>query len=363
MQSIGRKACQVSIATGCLVAMCVGSVSVSCADESELIVPPKFINKLIELAEKLNREPSNKLLRKSVAAQCIRIAQFLKSEPKEALEYWHRANYFDSSNSFTLNRIDAAIKDLGKDPGSFSDRVAIATECRASRDFTGAVFEYSRALSLKDDGPTHEKLGDVYRVLDEHDKAIQQYLAAKRFSDNASIEVKLGQEYLASRDVGRAKQAYESALELKNNKSNCSGPLTSGWEEALKQVMHPEATKPLDALAQPQLDFTELSNRIKVAWLPPKRADFKTAKLSARLLAGGGIADSKIVSSSGDSTFDHSALKAIELLKKTGHGLTLPASLVDSSTSSSSSASGSSSSCTIEFQHIIGGPKIVLVSL
>ncbi|MBA4078625.1 MAG: hypothetical protein C0508_26595, partial [Cyanobacteria bacterium PR.023] len=90
------------------------------------------------------------------------------------------------------------------------------------------------------------------------------------------------------------------------------------------------------------------------AWLPPKRADFKTAKLSAKFFAGGDIADLKLVSSSGDSTFDHSALRAIERLKRTGHGLALPASLTDGSIRSSI--------CTIEFQHIIGGPKIVLVS-
>ena len=111
-------------------------------------------------------------------------------------------------------------------------------------------------------------------------------------------------------------------------------------------------------MAQPQLDFSDLSSRIKGAWLPPKRADFKTAKLTAMFFAGGGIADLKIVSSSGDSTFDHSALRAIERLKKTGHGPVLPVSLAGDFTSGFKSGS----TFTVELQHIIGGPKIALVS-
>ncbi len=83
--------------------------------------------------------------------------------------------------------------------------------------------------------------------------------------------------------------------------------------------------------------------------MPPKRADFKTAKLTAKIFARGGMADVKVVSSSGDSSFDRSAISALERLNKTGHGLLLPASVVDGST------------LTVEFQHIIGGPKIVLV--
>ncbi len=60
----------------------------------------------------------------------------------------------------------------------------------------------------------------------------------------------------------------------------------------------------------------------------------------------------KIVSSSGDSSFDGSAVRALEHLKKTGHGLVLPVSVADGSTFTI---------FTVEFQHIIGGPKIVLV--
>ncbi len=150
---------------------------------------------------------------------------------------------------------------------------------------------------------------------DENDKAIEQYIKAQSFGNSKGLEVKLGQAYQAKKDIVSAVAAYAKAMAMKSDDALEKEALVAGWEEALKQVMHPEATTPLDALAQPQLDFTELSIRIKAAWLPPKRADFKTAKLSARLLAGGGIADLKIVSSSGDSAFDHSALKAIELQK------------------------------------------------
>jgi tetratricopeptide (TPR) repeat protein len=204
----------------------------------------------------------------------------------------------------------------------------------------------AQALRLKSSGPMHEQLGDIYRVRDENDKAIEQYIKAQSFGDSKSLEVKLGQAYQAKKDIVNAVAAYAKATAMKSDDPLEQEALVAGWEEALKSVMQPESTKPLDSLAQPQLDFTELSNRIKAAWLPPKRADFKTAKL----FAGGGIADVKVVSLSGDSSFDRSAIRALDRFKKTNDGLLLPASVVDGST------------LTVEFQHIIGGQKIVLVS-
>jgi TonB family protein len=360
MQSIGRKAYQVSIAVGCLLAVLLGSALASGAENSTNAIPKKYVSAVIKCEQRLKLAPDDLALRKTLASHYIKIAQSLKSDPYEAIKFLHKADLLEPSNSSVAKNLDDMIEKMGKDPRSSSDRAEIARLARNKADFVSAISEYSQALLLKPSGPMHEQLGDIYRVRDENDKAIEQYIKAQSFGNSKSLEVKLGQAYQAKKDMVNAVAAYARATAMKTDDPLEQEALVAGWEEALKQVMHPEATTPMDSLARPQLDFTELSDRIKAAWLPPKRADFKTAKVSAKLLAGGGIADWKIVSSSGDSAFDHSALKALERLNKTGHGLVLPASLADSS--SSGSGSSSASSCTIEFQHIIGGPKIVLVS-
>lgn len=320
------------------------------AENSTSAIPKKYVSAVIKCEQRLKLAPDDLALRKILASHYIKIAQSLKSDPYEAIKFLHKADLLEPSNPSVSKNLDDMIEKIGKDPRSSSDRAEIARLARNKADFVSAISEYSQALRLKPSGPMHEQLGDIYRVRDENDKAIEQYIKAQSFGDSKSLEVKLGQAYQAKKDIVSAVAAYAKATAMKSDDPLEQEALVTGWEEALKSVLHPEPIKPLDSSAQPQLDLTDLSNRITAAWLPPKRADFKTAKLTAKFFPGGGIADLKIVSSSGDSSFDRSAVRALERLKKTGHGLVLPASLADGFT------------FTVEFQHIIGGPKIVLVS-
>ncbi|MDP3510106.1 MAG: hypothetical protein Q8T09_19195 [Candidatus Melainabacteria bacterium] len=349
MQSVGRKAYQVSIAVGCLLVVLLCYSSAFGAENSTNAIPKKYLSAVVKCEQRLKLAPDDLKLRKTLAGHYIKIAQSLKSDPYEAIKFLHKADLLEPSNASVSKNLDAIILKMGKDPRSSSDRAEIARLARNKADFVSAISEYLQALRLKPSGPMHEQLGDIYRVRDENDKAIEQYTKAQSFGDSKSLEVKLGQAYQAKKDMVNAVAAYAKATAMKSDDPLEQEALVAGWEEALKSVMHPESTKPLDSLAQPPLDFTELSNRIKAAWMPPKRADFKTAKLTAKIFAGGGMADVKVVSSSGDSSFDRSAISALERLNKAGHGLLLPASVVDGST------------LTVEFQHIIGGPKIVLV--
>jgi tetratricopeptide (TPR) repeat protein len=350
MQSIGRKAYQESVAVGCLLVVLLCYSSAVDADNTTNAIPKKYVSAVIKCEQRLKLAPDDLKLRKTRAGYYVKIAQALKSDPYEAIKYLHKADLLELSNLSVSKNLDEMIEKMGKDPQSSSDRAEIARLARNKADFVSAISEYSQALRLKPSGTMHEQLGDIYRLRDENDKAIEHYIKAQSFGDSKGLEVKLGQAYQAKKDMVSAVAAYAKATAMKSDDPLEEEALVAGWEEALKPVLNSEVTRSSDSLAQPQLGFTELSDRIKAAWLPPNRADFKTAKLSAKFFAGGGIADLKIVSSSGDSTFDHSALRAIERLKKTGHGLALPASL------------GDGSICTIEFQHIIGGPKIVLVS-
>lgn len=335
----------------CSLSLLLCYSSAFCAENSTNAIPKKYVSAVIKCEQRLKLAPDDLALRKSLAGRYIKIAQSLKSDPYEAIKFLHKADLLDPDNPSVSKNLDYMIEKMGKDPRSFSDRAEIARLARKKADFDSAISEYSQALLLKPSGPIHEQLGDIYRVRDENDKAIEQYIKAQSFGNSKGLEVKLGQAYQAKKDMVSAVAAYVKATAMKSDDPLEQEALVAGWEEALKQVLHPESIKSLESSVQPLLDFSELSNRIKAAWVPPKRADFKTAKLTAKFFAGGGIADLKIVTSSGDSTFDRSALRAMERLKKTGHGLVLPASLSDGSI------------CSIEFQHIIGGPKIVLVSL
>ena len=102
-------------------------------------------------------------------------------------------------------------------------------------DTIGAAVEYSEALKLKDDPKIHMKLGDVYRVRDELDKAIVEFTAATRSGDNADIEVRLGQAYQAKKDIPNAITAYGKALALKSDDPDVLDALVAGWEEAFKE--------------------------------------------------------------------------------------------------------------------------------
>ncbi|MFA7340141.1 MAG: TonB C-terminal domain-containing protein [Candidatus Obscuribacterales bacterium] len=354
MQSISRDRHRVSISISCTMLMFLASDSASCGENSTSAIPKKYVSAVIKCEQRLKLAPDNLALRKTLVGHYIKIAQSLKSDPYEAIKFLHKADLLEPDNQSVTDNLNTIIRKMSKNPLSFSDRAEIAAMARRQADFTTAIGEYLRALQIKPSGSMHEQLGDIYRVRDENDKAIEQYIKAQSFGDSKGLEVKLGQAYQAKKDIVSAVAAYAKAVAMKSDDPLEQEALVAGWEEALKSVLHQDATTPLDSSAQPHFDFTDLSNRIKGAWLPPKRADFKTAKLSAKFSVDGGMADLKIVSSSGDSSFDRSAVRALERLKKTGHGLVLPASVVDGSTSTA---------FTVEFQHIIGGPKIVLVTL
>lgn len=224
------------------LAMLVSCASAAGAENSTNAIPRKYVSAVIKCEQRLKLAPDNLALRKALAGHYIKSAQSLKSDPYEAIKFLHKA------------------------------------------DFTTAIGEYLRALQIKPSGPMHEQLGDIYRVRDENDKAIEQYIKAQSFGDSKGLEVKLGQAYQAKKDIVSAMAAYAKAVAMKSDDPLEQEALVAGWEEVLKSVLHQDATTPLDSSAQPHLDFTDVSNRIKGAWLPPKRAEFKTAKLSAKFL-------------------------------------------------------------------------------
>jgi len=185
----------------------------------------------------LKLDPGYQLARDNLAIAHNNYGLQLRNTPKEALKQFHEALYLNRSNPTTLQNVEGIIKIMGKDPHSFKDRVDLGDQARQppNPDFIGAIIEYSEALKIKDDPKVHTKLGDVYRVRDENDKAIAEFQAAAKLADGAEIEIKLGQAFQAKKDIPNAIVCYGKAIGFKSDDPEVQDALVAGWEEALRE--------------------------------------------------------------------------------------------------------------------------------
>ncbi len=210
------------------------------------------------LEKAVKADPSYSLARENLAIAYNNYGLQLQNNPKEAIKQFHKALFYNPSNATTNGNLDGIIRFLGKDPNSFKDRVALASEARKALDFEGAMIEYQAALRIKDDGATHMALGDVYRVRDMNDKAINEYKAATKSADSAELEVKLGQAYQARKDLPNAIGAYGRAIQYKSDDPDVLDALKAGWEEALKEApLAPENHIGLGQALQYMGDFAQ----------------------------------------------------------------------------------------------------------
>jgi tetratricopeptide (TPR) repeat protein len=95
------------------------------------------------------------------------------------LRQFHRALYYAGKNETTVQNMHCVIRHMGKDPNKFVDRVELGDKAVAINDLPGAVVEYRAALILKNDGPTHQKLAQVYKRLDQPTKESLELKAAQ----------------------------------------------------------------------------------------------------------------------------------------------------------------------------------------
>jgi tetratricopeptide (TPR) repeat protein len=104
----------------------------------------------------------------------------LEGKKEESLREYHQGLYMaDSQDHFLDEGSSITIQRMGKNPKSYADRVNLAEQARAKDDYIGAVVEYRAALELKNDAEVHKKLGDVYNLMGEKDKAAAEYGAAR----------------------------------------------------------------------------------------------------------------------------------------------------------------------------------------
>jgi tetratricopeptide (TPR) repeat protein len=188
--------------------------------------------------EALKVEPSYSYARDNLAVAYNNKALKLPSE--QAIKYFHLALATSPKNATTSQNLDEVIKSLGKDPNSFKDREELGKQCRLNQDFDGAIVEFQAALRIKNDGKLHAALGDVLRVRDRVDEAVQEYRAALSAggmdpADVAKTNVKLGQAYQAKKDLKDAILAFGDAIKYKSDDPDVLDALKVGWEEALRE--------------------------------------------------------------------------------------------------------------------------------
>ena len=189
---------------------------------------------LQKFAQALKLDPSYQLARDNLAIAHNNYGLQLRSNPKAAIKEFHQALYLSPGNATTQSNLAGIITMMGKHPNVFADRVALGDEARHSGDLIGAIIEYTEALKIKDDRGLHLILGDLYRVQDEPDKAIDQLKIAAMMEDGSDVEVKLGQAYQAKTDITNAIQSYNKAISFKPDDQDVQDALYAGWEAALR---------------------------------------------------------------------------------------------------------------------------------
>jgi len=123
--------------------------------------------------------------RTKLAKQHIDCGWKISAYPNEALREFHRALILDPSQRVSTTSMENAIRLMGKEPGRFEDRVYLAEQSLQDADWVGAAIEFLDALSIREDGATRVKLGDLFLKMGNQSGAAQQY---KRASENAASQ-------------------------------------------------------------------------------------------------------------------------------------------------------------------------------
>lgn len=188
----------------------------------------------------LKLDPTYKLARENLAIAYNNYGISQQNNPLAALGNFHKSLFYSPENPTAVQNLEVTIQNLGKDPKNFKDRVALGKQARQSGDFEGAAVEYAAALMLKDDPKLRIDLGDVYRVRDQVDRAIDQYkVAAKSPALDPDSQVRawtsLGQCYQAKQDYPNSVASYNQAILINRSDRETLEANRAVWDEAVRK--------------------------------------------------------------------------------------------------------------------------------
>lgn len=171
----------------------------------------------------------------------------LQNSPSQAIEKFHKSLFYSPDNPTAVQNLEVTIQNLGKDPHSFKDRVALGKAARLAGDLEGGIVEFGEALKIKDDPALRVELGNALYVKDRVDDAINQYnIAAKSPSLDPDTKAKvyrsLGQAYQAKKDYPHSVEAYNTAITLNRTDRETLEANKAVWIEAVGK----DATNPVN---------------------------------------------------------------------------------------------------------------------
>ena len=188
----------------------------------------------------LKLDPTYKLAKENLAICFNNWGISLQNNPQQAIDKFHKSLFYSPDNSTAVQNLEVTIQNMGKDPRSFKDRVALGKAARLSGDLEGGIVEYAEALKLKNDPALRVELGNAYYVRDRVDDAITQYnIAAKDPGLDPDTKAKvyrsLGQAYQAKGDYPNSVSAYNVAITLNRTDKETLEANKAVWMDAVKK--------------------------------------------------------------------------------------------------------------------------------
>ncbi|MGD9579844.1 MAG: tetratricopeptide repeat protein [Vampirovibrionia bacterium] len=111
-----------------------------------------------------------------------------------------------------------------------------AKELRAKGEFKAAIVEYFLALEQSPpNAEAYEAIGDMYRVLQNNDRAASAYeKALSTNNNNAELQVKLGLAYEKTDKLNQAITAFNQASQIDPKNMDALNSLEKIWQEQIK---------------------------------------------------------------------------------------------------------------------------------
>ncbi|MBX9688188.1 MAG: tetratricopeptide repeat protein [Candidatus Obscuribacterales bacterium] len=198
---------------------------------------PLAVSKFLEC---LKLDPSYKLAKENMAICYNNWGISLQNNPAQAIEKFHKSLFYSPDNPTAVQNLEVTIQNLGKDPKSFKDRVALGKQARLAGDLEGGIVEFAEALKIKDDPALRVELGNAYYVRDRVDDAITQYNIATRSASldpdtKAKVYRSLGQAYQAKKDYPHSVEAYNIAITLNRTDRETLEANKAVWTDAVQK--------------------------------------------------------------------------------------------------------------------------------
>lgn len=159
------------------------------------------------------------------------------------------------------------------------DRFSWAKNSRVNGEFAAAAFDY---LQIASDSKYAEEaniaLGDIYKIFNKNDKAIEYYKnAALKAPDNSDIHLKLARAYEQAGDYNSSLKEYDTALASSSESAEILSSLERIWQKKVDEFpKDAEAHANLGVVFQKQLRYNEaLSEYQKAEALNPSNINTK----------------------------------------------------------------------------------------